>query len=84
MNPEIFPIYDDMKLLLERDKFSDQLLDVFIDAVKGAIHQTKQKSEKEKLLKWLNILEQLKEREKKEEKLNEEECLHIENMINDF
>lgn len=51
MNPEIFPIYDDMKLLLERDKFSDQLLDVFIDAVKGAIHQTKQKSEKEKLLK---------------------------------
>lgn len=57
------PIAKDIRVLVESNQISDELIDTLISMFKNIISTTNNTIEKEKLQKWLNFLNKLQQKE---------------------
>jgi len=73
-----------LKILVEQWNLEDSMLDVIIEAVKWAIHTTKSELVKEKLEKWLNALEKMRELEQESVKQDEKDLEELDNILETF
>ena len=73
-----------LKVLVEQWNLNDSILNVLIDAVKWAIHTTKSELAKEKLEKWLNALEKMKQIEQQSIQQDEKDLEELDNILDTF
>lgn len=73
-----------LKVLVEQWNLNDSILDVLIDAVKWAIHTTKSELAKEKLEKWLNALEKMKQIEQQSIQQDEKDLEELDKILDTF
>ena len=73
-----------LKFLVEEWKFWDDVLDVLINAVQWAVSTAKFEKDKNKLKKWLNALEKLKQMEVEKKTQDEKDLNELENMIDNL
>jgi DNA-binding FrmR family transcriptional regulator len=73
-----------LKILVWQWNLEDNILDILIDAIKWAIHTTKSELAKEKLEKWLNTLEKMKELEQESIEQDKKDLEELDNLIDSF
>lgn len=70
-----------LKVLVKSWNLEDNTLDVLINAVKWAIHNTKSEIDREKLEKWLHALEKMKELEKQSVLQDQKDLNYLDNLL---
>lgn len=73
-----------LEILVEQWHLDDNLLDVITQAVEWAVHTTKDQLAKEKLQKWLNALQRLKQMEAESRKKDEEDLAELYKMLKEI
>lgn len=73
-----------LKILVEQWNLDDSMLDVLIEAMKGAIHTTKSELAKQKLEKGLNFLEKMKQMEEESIKQDEKDLEELGKILDTF
>lgn len=73
-----------LKVLVEQWNLEDNILDILIDAIKWAIHTTKSELAKEKLEKWLNALEKMKDLEQESIEQDKKDLEELDKLIDSF
>lgn len=71
-----------LKILVKQWNLDDNMVDVLIDAVKWAIHNTKSELDRDKLQKWLDALQRMKELEKQSIIQDKKDLEELEKLIN--
>ncbi len=73
-----------LKEYISNNDIDENTLDIIILAIKSAIKDTKNEIAKNKLNKWLNIVESLKLKEAEERSREEKDLEDMEKMINNI
>lgn len=81
ISPNVLPIAWDIRLLIEADEISDELIDSLVLIFKNAIDTTTNQREKEKLEKWVNILNALKQREENSKIQDQVDIENLDNLL---
>lgn len=72
------------KIVVEQWDLNDSIIDMLIEAIKGAIHVVKNEAAQWKLQKSMIYLEEMKDIEKKEKMEDDEELQKLDNLLQDF
>ncbi len=81
---EALPIKEDLKLLIENDQISDDIVDIFIWLFQKAIENTNNEIEKEKLTQSINFLNSIK-KEEEIDKIGDAETLkNLETLLSNI
>lgn len=73
-----------LKILVEQWHLDDNLLDVITQAVEWAVHTTKDELAKQKLQKWLNALQRMKQLEAESRAKDEQDLAELDRMIEEI
>ena len=73
-----------LKILVEEWNLWDDILDILIDAVQWAVSTTKSELDKQKLQKWLDALQKMKEMEEESKMQDEKDLAELDNLIDSF
>lgn len=73
-----------LKILVNEWNLWDDVLDLLINAVQWAINTAKTDLEKQKLQKWLDAIEKMKQMEVESKTQDERDIAELDCMINDF
>ena len=70
-----------LKILVEEWNLGDDILDILINAVQWAVNNAKSELDKEKLQKWLDALQKMKEMEAESRMQDEKDVTQFDNML---
>lgn len=73
-----------MKILVEQWDLWDDILDILIDAVQWAVSTAKSELDKQKLQKWLDVLQKMKQMEAKSKMQDEKDLAELDDLIDSF
>lgn len=73
-----------MKILVEQWDLWDDILDILIDAVQWAVSTAKSELDKQKLQKWLNALQKMKQMEAESKMQDDKDLAELDEMIDSF
>ena len=73
-----------LKFLVEQWNLEDGILDVLINAVQWAINTAKSESDKQKLQKWLDFLQKMKQMEEESKLQDEKDLAELERILDSF
>lgn len=73
-----------LRILVEEGNLWDDVLDVIINAVQWAVSTAKTDLAKQKLQKWLDAMEKMKQMETESRIQDERDLWELDRMINDF
>lgn len=73
-----------LKFLVEQWNLDDGILDVLINAVQWAINTAKSESDKQKLQKWLDFLQKMKQMEEESKLQDEKDLAELERILDSF
>lgn len=73
-----------MKILVEQWDLWDDILDILIDAVQWAVSTAKSELDKQKLQKWLDALQKMKEMEAESKMQDEKDLAELDKLIDSF
>ena len=73
-----------LKILIEQWHLDDNLLDVITQAVEWAVHTTKEQLAKEKLQKWLDALQKLKQLEAESKAKDEQDLAELDKILEEI
>lgn len=73
-----------LKILVNEWNLWDDILDVLINAVQWAVNTAKTDLAKQKLQKWLDAMEKMKEMETESRTQDERDLWELDRIINDF
>ena len=73
-----------LKILVNEWNLWDDVLDVLINAVQWAINAAKTDLEKQKLQKWLDVMEKMKQMEVESRTQDERDLVELDRMIDGF
>ena len=73
-----------LKTLIEQEHLNDNLLETITQAVEWAIHTTKEELAREKLQKWLNTLQKLKNMEAESKEKDEQDLAELDKMLEEI
>ena len=73
-----------LKILVKEGNLWDDVLDVIINAVQWAVNTAKTDLAKQKLQKWLDAMEKMKQMETESKTQDERDLSELDRMINDF
>jgi len=82
ISPASLVIAGDLKVLIEANQISDELLDSLILIFWNALKNTDNAIEKDKIEKWINILTSLKNKENQSMITDQTDIENLENLIN--
>lgn len=70
-----------LKILVEEWNLGDDILDILINAVQWAVNNAKSEFDKEKLQKWLDALQKMKEMEAESRMQDEKDVAQFDNIL---
>lgn len=70
-----------LKILVDEWNLGDDILDVLINAVQWAVNNAKSELDKEKMQKWLDALQKMKEMEAESRMQDEKDVAQFDNML---
>lgn len=73
-----------LKILVAEWNLWDEVLDVLISAVQWAVNTAKTDLDKQKLQKWLDVMEKMKQIENESKSQDEMDLSELDRMIDDF
>ena len=73
-----------LKILVQEWNLWDDMLDVLINAIQWAVNTAKTDLAKQKLQKWLDAVEKMKEMETESRTQDERDLVELDRIINDF
>ena len=73
-----------LKILVDEWNLWDDVLDILINAVQWAVNTAKTDLDKQKLQKWLNAMEKMKQIENESKSQDERDLSELDRMIDDF
>lgn len=73
-----------LKILVEQWNLDDNVLEVLINAVQWAVSTAKSDLDKQKLQKWLDALEKMKEMEEESKMQDEKDLEELDKLIDSF
>jgi len=73
-----------MKILVEQWDLWDDILDILIDAVQWAVSTAKSELDKQKLQKWLDVLQKMKQMEAESKMQDEKDLAELDDLIDSF
>ena len=73
-----------LKILVDEWNLGDDILDILINAVQWAINTAKSKLDKQKLQKWLDALNKMKQMEEESKIQDEKDLAELDKMLEDF
>ncbi len=73
-----------LRILVEEWNLGDDVLDVLINAIQWAVSTAKTDLAKQKLQKWLDAMEKMKEMETESRMQDEKDLEDLDNLINSF
>ena len=73
-----------LRILVEEWNLDDNILDVLINAVQGAVNTAKSELDKGKLQKWLDALQKMKQMEEESKMKDEEDLAELDKLIDSF
>lgn len=73
-----------MKILVEQWDLDDDILDILIDAVQWAVSTAKSGLDKQKLQKWLDALQKMKQMEAESKMQDDKDLAELDEMIDSF
>jgi len=73
-----------LKILVNGWHLDNNLLEVLIEAVQGAIHTAKTDMDKKKLQKWLDALQRMREMEEEARKKEQEDLNELDKMLEEI
>lgn len=73
-----------LRILVEEWNLDDNILDVLINAVQGAVNTAKSELDKGKLQKWLDALQKMKQMEEESKMQDEEDLAELDKLIDSF
>jgi predicted nucleic acid-binding Zn-ribbon protein len=73
-----------LEILVEEWNLWDDALDILIDTVQWAVNTAKSDIDKEKLQKWLNVLQKMKQIEEESKLQDEKELKELDDLIDSF
>lgn len=84
---QLEPIWDlvpGLKILVNEWNLWDDILDVLINAVQWAVNTAKSELDKQKLQKWLDALNKMKEMEEKNKMQDEKDLEDLDKILDTF
>ena len=84
---QLEPIWDEakwLKILVEEWHLNDEILDVITQAVKWAVHTTKDELTKKKLEKSLSVVEKLKQLQAESKEKDEQDLAELDKMLEEI
>jgi hypothetical protein len=73
-----------LKILVEEWNLGDDVLDVLINAIQWAVNTAKTDLARQKLQKWLDAMEKMKQMETESRTQDERDLWELDRIINDF
>jgi len=73
-----------LKILVNGWHLDNNLLEVLIEAVQGAVHTAKTDMDKKKLQKWLDALQRMRQMEEDARKKEQEELNELDKMLEEI
>ena len=73
-----------MKILVEQWHLWDDILDILIEAVQWAVSTAKSEVDKQKLEKWLDALQKMKQMEQESKMQDEKDLAELDSLIDSF
>ena len=73
-----------LRIFVEQWHLDNNILDIITQAIEWALHATKDKLAKQKLQKWLNALQKLREMEAESRKKDEEDLAELDRMLEEI
>ncbi len=73
-----------LKILVNEWNLWDDVLDVLINAVQWAVNTAKSDLDRQRLQKWLNAMEKMKQIENESKSQDERDLYELDRMIDDF
>ena len=73
-----------LKILVDEWNLGDDILDILINAVQWAINTTKSELDKQKLQKWLEAMQKMKQMEEESKMQDEKDLEELDNLIDSF
>ena len=73
-----------LNILIEEGNFWDDVLDILINAVQWAVNTAKTDLAKQKLQKWLDVMEKMKQMETEYKTQDQKDLSELDRMISDF
>ena len=73
-----------LKILVNEWNLWDDVLDVLINAVQWAVNTAKSDLDRQRLQKWLNVMEKMKQIENESKSQDERDLSELDRMIDDF
>lgn len=73
-----------MKILVEEWNLWDDILDILINAVQWAVSTAKSELDKQKLQKWLDVLQKMKQMEAESRMQDEKDLAELDELIDSF
>ena len=73
-----------LKILVDEWNLWEDVLDILINAVQWAVNTAKTDLDKQKLQKWLNAMEKMKQIENESKSQDERDLSELDRMIDDF
>ena len=73
-----------LKILVDEWNLWDDVLDILINAVQWAVNTAKTDLARQKLQKWLDAMEKMKQIENESKSQDEKDLSELDRMINDF
>lgn len=73
-----------MKILVEEWNLWDDILDILINAVQWAVSTAKSELDKQKLQKWLDVLQKMKQMEAESKMQDEKDLAELDELIDSF
>ena len=80
----IWELASGLKVVVEQWALWDDVLNMLIGAVETGIHSAKSEVAKDKMKKWLDALERMKQIEKQSAMQDEKELAELDRLIDDF
>ena len=73
-----------LKILVDEWNLGDDILDILINAVQWAINTAKSELDKQKLQKWLEAMQKMKQMEEESKMQDEKDLEELDNLIDSF
>ena len=73
-----------LKILVDEWNLWDDVLDILINAVQWAVNTAKTDLARQKLQKWLDVMEKMKQIENESKSQDEKDLSELDRMIDDF
>lgn len=78
------PIAEGFSYLIEKNTFDDKIFDILVSIIQQSIHQATSDIDKKILEKAKDIFHKIQQLETDQHKIDEEDIIKLENMINTF